>query len=128
MSSPFGPPPPGYPPSYPPQYPAPGPYAPQGQLMYGHPIPPGTVKTWLMESILALLFCGGVLAIPAIVFAAQVDGHLRRGDYAGAVQASNNAKLWLTVAVCITAAITLFCTLPVCALYILAAIAAAAAG
>lgn len=96
--------------------------------MYPPPIPSGTVKNWLLESILALIFCGGVLAIPAIVFAAQVDGHLRQGNYQAAVEASNSAKLWLTIAVGVTCALTLFCTLPICAFYILAAIAAAAAG
>ena len=30
----------------------------------------------------------------AIVYAAQVDGKLAGGDYHGAVQASNNAKMW----------------------------------
>ncbi len=115
MSNPYGP------PSPPPHYGA-GPYSPQG--MYGQPLPP--VKNWLIESILALICCGGVLAIPAIVFAAQVDGHLRQGNYQAAVEASNSAKLWLTIAVGITVALTLFCTLPVCVLYILAAIGAAA--
>jgi hypothetical protein len=68
-----------------------------------------------------------VLAIPAIVFAAQVDGHLRQGNYQAAVEASNSAKMWLMIAVGIALALTLCCTLPICVLYILAAIAAAAA-
>lgn len=97
MNHPFEP-----PPNYPPSYGAPG------------------------ESVLALICCGGVLAIPAIVFAAQVDGHLRQGNYQAAIEASNSAKLWLMIAVGITAGLTLFCTLPICVLYILAAIAAAA--
>lgn len=120
MNNPFEP-----PPSYPPSYGAPGPYAPQVPPLYGQPLPPGTVKNWLLESVLALICCGGVLAIPAIVFAAQVDGHLRQGNYQAAIEASNSAKLWLMIAVGITAALTLFCTLPICVLYILAAIAAA---
>ncbi len=63
-------------------------------------MPPGTVKNWLVESILALVCCCWPLAIPAIVFAAQVNGKLASGDYAGAVQASKSAKMWLIIAVC----------------------------
>jgi hypothetical protein len=33
-------------------------------------------------------------SIPAIVYAAQVNGKLQAGDLAGAQQASNNAKMW----------------------------------
>ncbi|HUE71582.1 MAG TPA: CD225/dispanin family protein [Pirellulaceae bacterium] len=122
MSNPFEP-----PPNYPPSYGAPGPYAPQGPPLYGQPLPPGTVKNWLMESVLALICCGGVLAIPAIVFAAQVDGHLRQGNYQAAIEASNSAKLWLMIAVGIAVALNLFCVGPFCALYMLGAIAAAGA-
>ena len=80
----------------------PSPYQPSQYGNYGQPqqyYPPGTVKNYLIESILALIFCGGLIAIPAIVFASQVDGKLSQGDYHGAVEASNNAKLWLTIAV-----------------------------
>jgi hypothetical protein len=70
---------------------------------YGQPskqyYPPGSVKNYLLESILSLVFCGGLIAIPAIVYASQVDGKLAQGDYHGAVEASNNAKMWLTIAV-----------------------------
>lgn len=64
-------------------------------------MPPGTVKNWLVESILSLICCGGLFAIPAIVYAAQVNGKLQAGDYYGAQQASENAKKWLIIAVCI---------------------------
>ena len=64
-------------------------------------MPPGTVKNWLVESIIALVCCGGVFAIPAIVYAAQVNSKLAAGDYQGAVESSNNAKKWLIIAVCI---------------------------
>src|SRR5687767_1901316 len=80
------------------------PYQPGSYGQYGPPkqyYPPGTVKNYLLESILALIFCGGLIAIPAIVFASQVDGKLAQGDYHGAVEASNNAKLWVTIAVSI---------------------------
>ncbi|HMO14632.1 MAG TPA: CD225/dispanin family protein [Pirellulaceae bacterium] len=58
-------------------------------------------KSFLIESILLLIFCGGLFAIPAIVFAAQVDSKYNSGDYAGAVAASKNAKIWCIVAFCI---------------------------
>ena len=64
-------------------------------------MPPGTVKNWLVESIISLVCCGGLFAIPAIVYAAQVNSKLAAGDYQGAVEASNNAKKWLIIAVCI---------------------------
>lgn len=65
------------------------------------PMPPGSVKNWLVESIVALVCCGGLFAIPAIVYAAQVNTKLAAGDYQGAVESSNNAKKWLIIAVCI---------------------------
>ncbi len=49
-------------------------------------------KNYLMESVLCFLFCGGVLAIPAIIAATQVDSKYKAGDYEGAVAASNSAK------------------------------------
>jgi hypothetical protein len=64
-------------------------------------MPPGSVKTWLVESIIALVCCAGFFAIPAIVYAAQVNGKLAAGDYQGAMESSNNAKKWLIIAVCI---------------------------
>ena len=95
-------PPSGQPGGYPPSSPfsdAGNPYAPPkpGQ----GPYPPGSVKNWLVESIISLICCGGLFAIPAIVYAAQVNGKLSAGDYQGAVEASNNAKKWLIIAVCI---------------------------
>ena len=59
--------------------------------------PAGSVPNYLVQSILCLLCCCWPAAIPAIVFAAQVNGKLAAGDYAGAVQASNNAKTWCLV-------------------------------
>jgi hypothetical protein len=55
----------------------------------------------MVEAILCLICCGGVFAIPAIVYAAQVDAKLRAGDYHGAVRSSENAKMWCIIAVCI---------------------------
>lgn len=64
-------------------------------------MPPGTVKNYLTEAILCLVCCGGVFAIPAIIYAAQVNTKLQAGDYQGAVDSSQNAKKWCLIAVCI---------------------------
>jgi magnesium-transporting ATPase (P-type) len=55
------------------------------------------VPTYLVWSILATIFCclpGGVVAI---IYSAMVSSKLSRGDYAGAVSASRNAKIWCWV-------------------------------
>jgi hypothetical protein len=73
------------------------------------------VKDYLVESILCLVFCGGVIAIPAIVYAADVKSRLSRGDYHGAVRASENAKKWCIISVCIA----VFCNLGVVILIVM---------
>lgn len=78
------------------QFPPSGPY---NSPNPGTPLPPGTVKNWLVESIIALCCGAGVLAIPAIIFAAQVNNKLAAGDYQGAVESANNAKKWLMISV-----------------------------
>jgi len=61
--------------------------------------PPGTtVPNYLVFAILTTVLCCLPAGIPAIVYAAQVNGKLMAGDYAGARAASNNAKLWCWVA------------------------------
>jgi hypothetical protein len=58
-------------------------------------LPPGTtVPNYLVFAILATVFCCLPLGIPAIVYAAQVNGKLQAGDLAGAQMASKNAKMW----------------------------------
>ena len=55
---------------------------------------------YLVWSILATICCCWPLGIPAIIFAAQVDRRFNDGNYEGAVDASNKAKLfsWLALA------------------------------
>jgi len=58
-------------------------------------IPPGaTIQNYLVFAILATVFCCLPAGIPAIVYAAQVNGKLQVGDLAGAKAASDNAKMW----------------------------------
>jgi hypothetical protein len=61
-------------------------------------LPPGTtVQNYLVFAILATVFCCLPTGIPAIVYAAQVNGKLQAGDLAGAQVASKNAKLWCLI-------------------------------
>jgi hypothetical protein len=57
-----------------------------------------TVPNHLVWAILATLFCCLPLGIVAIIFAAQVNTKLQAGDYAGAVDSSNKAKMWSWIA------------------------------
>ncbi len=60
--------------------------------------PPGTtVPNYLVFAILATVFCCLPAGIPAIVYAAQVNGKLQVGDIAGAQLASKNAKMWCLI-------------------------------
>jgi len=72
------------------------PGAPSAPLpVQGVVLPPGTtVPNYLVFAILATVFCCLPTGIPAIVFAAQVNGKLQAGDLAGAQAASKNAKMW----------------------------------
>lgn len=60
-----------------------------------HAHPPGPKpENYLVQSILITLCCCLPLGIVAIVFSAQVDSKWSAGDYAGAIEASENAKKW----------------------------------
>ena len=50
-----------------------------------------------MWAILSTICCCLPFGIPAIVFAAQVDGKYAGGDYQGAVDAASKAKTWCWV-------------------------------
>jgi hypothetical protein len=66
-----------------------------------HPQQFGTgvsVPNYLAQAILVTIFCCVPFGIPAIVFAAQVNGKLAAGDYNGAVETSKKAKLWCWIA------------------------------
>jgi hypothetical protein len=58
-------------------------------------LPPGaTIQNYLVFGILSTVLCCPATGIPAIIYAAQVNGKLQAGDLAGAKTASNNAKMW----------------------------------
>lgn len=89
--------------STPPPPPPPG----SGDGGYAAPPPPaggmggGPVGTPppnnLVLAIISLLCCWPI-GIPAVVFAAQVNGKWASGDQAGAIEASNKAKKFATIA------------------------------
>ncbi len=71
--------------------------------------PPGaTVPNYLVFAILTTVFCCLPTGIPAIVFAAQVNGKLQAGDFAGAQAASKNAKMWCWISFGLGLALCLF--------------------
>jgi carbohydrate-selective porin OprB len=55
-------------------------------------------KNWLVEAILATIFCCQIFGIVAIVFAAQVNSKFATGDYDGAESASKDAGKWTKIA------------------------------
>ncbi|WP_415840732.1 CD225/dispanin family protein [Nocardiopsis rhodophaea] len=54
-------------------------------------------SNWLVPAILTL-FCCWPAAIPAIVFASQVNSKWNVGDYAGAQESAGKAKMWTLIA------------------------------
>ena len=60
---------------------------------------PPTPQTWMVPAVLVTLFCFLPTGIAAIVYASQVTSKQSVGDYAGAVAASEKAKLWVIVSV-----------------------------
>lgn len=64
---------------------------------YEYNIPPRP-KTWLLESILATLFCCLPFGIVGIINAARVNSLYDQTEYDRALRASINAKRWTLVA------------------------------
>jgi hypothetical protein len=58
---------------------------------------PVDVPNYLVFAILVTVLCCLPAGIPAIVYAAQVNGKLQAGDIAGAQLASKNAKMWCMI-------------------------------
>jgi hypothetical protein len=57
-----------------------------------------TIPTYLAPAIVVTILCCVPLGIPAIIFAAQVNGRVTSGDVAGAMEASRKAKMWCWIA------------------------------
>lgn len=57
------------------------------------------IPNYLWQSIAVTILCCWPLGIPAIIYAAKVDGLKARGELAAARAASDSAKLWCTLSV-----------------------------
>ena len=57
-----------------------------------------TVPNYLVPAIISI-FCCWPLAIPAIIFATQVNGKVASGDIAGAQDSSKKAKMFSFIAI-----------------------------
>ncbi len=57
------------------------------------------IPNYLWQSIVVTVLCCWPFGIPAIVYAAKVDGLKLRGDIPGALAASKSAKTWCMVSV-----------------------------
>jgi hypothetical protein len=60
----------------------------------GAGMPPQPIPNYLVQAILVTIFCCLPLGIPAIVFAAQVNGKIQAGDMPGAMELSRKARLF----------------------------------
>ena len=70
-----------------------------GVPVAGKSVAPATeqVPNHMVGAILTALFCCQIGGIVAIVYAAQVNSKLARGDVEGARAASKSANTWITV-------------------------------
>ena len=57
-----------------------------------------TIPNYMVPAIISI-FCCWPLAIPAIIFAAQVNNKAQAGDIAGAQDASKKAKMFSFIAI-----------------------------
>ena len=57
-----------------------------------------TIPNYMVPAIISI-FCCWPLAIPAIIFAAQVNNKAQAGDVAGAQDASKKAKMFSFIAI-----------------------------
>lgn len=76
----------------------PGPAPGAGLTPASAPSPPVVIPNYLWQSIVCTILCCWPLGIPAIVYAAQVNSKVARGDIEGAKASSKNAKMWCWIA------------------------------
>ena len=62
------------------------------------PLPQQNIPNYLPQAILVTICCCLPAGIVSIVYAAQVNGKITRGDVEGALSSSNNARTWAWVA------------------------------
>ena len=79
--------------------PSPGPFDPFVTPPPPYQRPPTHVNNNLVWAILATIFCCVPTGIVAIIYAAQVNGRLDRGDIAGAQRCANKAQTWAIASV-----------------------------
>jgi hypothetical protein len=65
-----------------------------GEVLKQAEVATQNIPNYLVQSILVTLLCCLPFGIPAIVYAAQVNGKIQAGDTKGALASSKNAKLW----------------------------------
>lgn len=98
----------------PPMMGQPSPYQPPASSPYQPMAAGGDIPNYLWQSIVVTILCCWPLGIPAIVYAAKVDGMKARGDIQGAMEASANAKKWCIISlVCWAVLIVLYLLLMV---------------
>ena len=71
-------------------------------------MPGASVPNYLVFAIIVTVLCCLPAGIPAIIYAAQVNGKLQAGDIAGAQSASKNAKMWCWIALGAGVAVCVF--------------------
>lgn len=88
----------------------PPPLPPQGQPSF-NPAPfraenakapagqPPMPKTYLLWSVLALIFCCIASGVVAVIFSSSVSSRYYAGDYEGAERASRRAQIWIIVSI-----------------------------
>lgn len=65
------------------------------------------IPNYLVQAILVTLFCCLPAGVVAIVFAAQVNGHVAAGNLAEAQRLSNSAKTWCWVSFWVAAGLVI---------------------
>ncbi len=63
----------------------------------GYAQPLANIPNYLWQAIVVTILCCWPLGIPAIVYAAKVDGLKAAGNITGAMEASANAKKWCVI-------------------------------
>ncbi len=61
------------------------------------------INTYMVPAVLSSVLCGGLFAIPALIFASQAQSALNKGNYAEAQQKAGQAKTATIVAVVVGA-------------------------